>query len=347
VLDTVADVIKRLPSPAGFSPRPAPAYHYREGVKAALAVASMKDHTTDEGWQIMDGLGQAGYVLCGHDLPNPRTDVKLLLRELNPAVVFLQDKREWDVRPGNFREEKARFTNVTALRDRNDVFKLTVLKDAHQKPAYHLESADEIGCHAWVIYYHPEIVKHVAPYVREGHLLRTYHTLDADRVPPFSMVRRAGAVISGAVSSVYPLRRKLMQNVNRLPGTDVIHHPGYHRHGSATPSYLQTLSRYKVSVCTASIYGYALRKMMESTACGCVVITNLPTDEVVPAIDGNLIRVPSDASVEEIAELIRGLCQSYDPERQRHYAEAALKRYDYRVETARLALEIGKLRASY
>ena len=348
MLDQINDVVTTL-HPRSYLPElPPPGYTLRVGrPELALAVASMKDHVTDEGWQIMHGLSLAGYKLCGHALPNPSTDVLDLIKHFDPGTVLLQDKREWDTQIGNFRDPASRFTNVEALAVRPDIFKLTILKDSHQRPQYHMESAQEIGCHAWVTYYHPKIVKKLAPYVREQHLVRTYHTIDPREVPPYSSKNRNGCLLSGAMSSAYPLRQLLFKNYALLPTTTALKHPGYGRNGCKTPAFLQTLSRFKVAVCTASIYGYSLRKLMEATSSGCVVITNLPEDDVLPEIDGNLVRVPSNISVTEIAEVIRKAINDYDPEKQSHFAKLALTRYAYPTETKRLASAIWKLRSKY
>lgn len=347
-LDTIKSVINRLPTVEGFKPVPAPPYEYRYGgIKVGLAVESMKRHMTDEGWQLFAGLWDNGYQLCGHELPHPYTDVAQILQFLDPTVLVLQDKREWDVAQRDFREARAKFTNVGLLKARNDIFKLTVLKDAQQRPGYHRDSAEEIGAHAWITYYATPIVRHVAPYVRQQHCIRTYHTLDAACVPVYTPVGRAGCLLSGAVSGAYPLRSNLFRNVSKLPETTMLQHPGYHRNGSATPGFLNLLSKYKVAICTASMYGYALRKIIEATACGCAVITNLPLDEILPEIDNNLIRVPSTITVAHMAEVIKKALHDYDPRKQRYYADAAISRYDYRNETKRVADEIDALRSDY
>jgi hypothetical protein len=345
--DRINDVTKRLRRPEGMVPLPAPPYEHREGSRIALAVASMQKHMTNEGWEIMRGLGEAGYLLCGHGLPHDETNVRTLLNKLDPAVALVQDKREWDVPAGHFRDDHARFHHVDALASRPGTFKLTILKDSHQRPQDQMESAKEMGCHAWVIYYHPKIVHRLAPYVRPEHMIRTYHTIDPATVPEYTTEGRAGCLLSGAVSGAYPLRTMLVRNVKRLPSTTLLPHPGYHRLGSATPRFMKTLSRYKVAICTASMYGYALRKLIEATACGCMVITNLPSDEVLPAIDGNLVRVPSNIHINDMRNTVAHCLSTYDPEKQRHYADEALSRYDYQVETARLAGEIEWLRANY
>lgn len=347
MIDTVADVVNRFRRPEGFPALPVPAYAFKEGPRLALAVSSMQQHMTNEGWEIMRGLGESGYHLCGYGLPEPETNVRWLIHQHNPSVVLLQDKREWDVRPGDFREESARFTNVQSLKSRNDIFKLTILKDSHQRPDYHQRSADEIGCHAWIVYYHPTIVRRLAPYVRERHLIRTYHTIDPDTIPQYTPKGRNGCLLSGAVGGAYPLRKALVRNVRLLPQTTLLPHPGYHRDGSATPTYMKTLSGYKVAICTASVYGYALRKLIEATACGCTVITNLPSDEVLPDIDENLVRVPSTINARDMRDVVINCLGLYDRDKQQVLARKAIARYDYRVETARIAGEIERLRGAY
>jgi hypothetical protein len=349
---TVDDVISRLSRPS-IAELPGPAYvrtvqSNAPGVtKVALAVASMKDHMTDEGWQIMQGLQEAGYLLAGHGLPYPITDVRHILGELRPSVMFVQDKREWAVQPGNFRDPLACFINVGLLRDRQDIFKLTIIKDAQQNPTWHRESADEIGCHAWVTYYHPHIVHHLAPYVRPKHLIRTWHTIDAAVVPDFSSERPNGALLSGALSSAYQLRMRVAAVAGQLPSVTHLRHPGYHRRGCATPGFLRTLSSFKVALCTASRFGYALRKIVEATACGCLVITDLPADDVLPFIDENLIRVHPDVTVSALDGLLRSCYASYDPDRQRQFAERAKILYDYRAMGRLLNQQIDMLRWSY
>lgn len=343
---TIADVIRRLPSPSSAE-LPAPAYTCRRGIRVGLAVESMRRHMTDEGWQIFAGLEQAGYRLCGYQLPYDCTNVNDILLNLNPSVVVLQDKREWDVHPSNFREPLARFHYVESLARRQDVFKITILKDSHQNPPYHRHSAEEIGCHAWIVYYHPRIVKHVAPYVRSQHLIRTYHSLDSDIIPAYSPEGRNGTLLSGAISNAYPLRRMLVGKQHRLPETHYLKHPGYHRNGCQTPKFLEELSRHRVAICTSSIYGYTLRKIAEATACGCVVITDLPTDEVMPGIDGNLVRVSDKSSWQQVYAAVLHAIRTYSPERQAHYAAIAKEYYDYRRLGTALATDIEELRRSY
>lgn len=345
---TLADVVAGLPSP-NVAELPAPAYTGQSPVPVALAVESMKRHGTDEGWQIMAGLDQAGYILAGHGLSFNSVEVPQIIQKLDPGVLFLQDKREWEGKTaGPGFDDRERFRHVSFLKNRTDVFKLTILKDAHQKTDYHRESADEIDCHAWVVYYHPTVINHLAPYVRSRHLIRTYHTVDSALVPASNVENRRGCLLSGAMGrGVYPLRTRLMEAIAQLPETTLLRHPGYGRAGCVTPDYLRALSTFKVSICTSSVYGYALRKIIESTACGCIVITDLPVEDRLPEIDANLVRVRSDFSVKDTARLIRHCLDTYNVERQEFYADRAKEWYDYRASGRRLAADIENARTRY
>jgi hypothetical protein len=379
---TVNDVITGLPSPrveAIVAPPYTPPKVYSDErisdvadrPRIALAVESMRRHMTDEGWQIMEGLEKNGYTLFGHGLVSSvqgknhilksfsMTDVSDILDFVGgsgPSTVVVQDKREWDTHPRDFREQRAKFYNVRKLAERTDIFKLTIVKDAQHNPRFHAESAAEIGCHAWIVYYHPRIVAHLAPYIRPEHMVRTWHTLNPEHVKPFSMAGRQNkALLSGAVSNAYPLRSAIVRWMDATPKLsrpdsgciDYLPHPGYHRQGCATPAFFQTLSQYKVAICTASMYGYALRKIIEATAAGCVVITDLPSDEVMPEIDESFVRVRPDISMKDLIELVQHCIDTYSSGIQEIYADKARIAYDYRTVCCRLAHGIELLRETY
>ena len=317
-------------------------------------MASMRHHTTDEGWQLFAGLEHADWTLVGHALPNSLTNVPAILDAFKPSTVLLQDKREWEGRtaggPAAGYNNQERFSSVEALLQRPDVFKLTVLKDAQNSPQYHCHSAEEIGCHAWVVYYHPRIVKHLAPFVRERHLVKTWHSVDRDIVPPFrAFTRTDRCIASGAISGAYPLRTQVRGWAGRgeLPDVDWIPHPGYGRDKCHTPEYLRRLSEYKVAICTSSIYGYALRKIVEATACGCRVITDLPEDEVMPEIDGNLVRVDPAIRPREMREIVRKEIADWEPWAQERMASRAKEWYDFREVGQRLTNDIEAMRRGY
>lgn len=349
---TISDILQALPSPPG-NQLPAPCYEMRvsNGSRVGLAVESMRHHMSDEGWVVFHGLREAGWELVGFQCPDiDSTDVSYILDVTKPHTVLMQDKREWDLTHRDFREPRARFTNVQRLKG-SGVFVGTILKDSHQRPGYHRESAEEIGCHYWVIYYSPEIVKHVAPYIRPEHCIRTYHSVDPalciSSLEKLAGGRQDQCCLSGAVSAVYPLRKRLIAERYQIPRCLYLPHPGYHRNGCCTPAFLRQLNQCKVSICTTSIYGYALRKILESVACSCICITDLPADEIIPEIDEALVRVPSTISTQEMAELVRQCYREWDPERQSHYAEKAKKWYDWRAVGQRLSDDIEALRKRY
>lgn len=345
---TVKDVLKGLDSPT-VKVCSTPKYKGDTSNGIALAVEDMRRHTADAGWQIMQALREGGYPLCGFNLPpNDMTDVVRLIQTFDPGVMVVQDKREWDIRnPRSWREQRARFENVQVLRKYHDIFKLTILKDAHQEPLYHKQSADEMGVHAWIIYYHPDIVKHVAPYVRLEHCIRTYHTLEPSGIPAAIAHKQNRCLFSGAVSLHYPLRTMIKENLPFMPLVDCKVHPGYHNKGCVCYEYFNTLNTYKVAICTSSMYGYTLRKHIEATACGCRVITDLPVDDPLPKIDGNMIRVPSNISAKDLNKVVKQAIDEYDLDTQNEFALAAKRYYDWRSSGLRLVRAIEEMRKSY
>jgi hypothetical protein len=338
-------------SRAGMTPLPVPPYHAARDRYSHifLAYEPFQRHMTDEGNQLQIGLEHAGYSLWGRRYDNDETDVDWILTITQPQVCIVQDKREWDPASEACLDKSAAFTACEALRDDPACFKLTILKDAHNDPAYHRAAAEEIGCHAWITYYHPEVVAAVAPYVRREHLIRTWHSLEPAAVPAYSPDRRSPlALLSGAATrDLYPFRWRLKQNAKRLP-VEVLQHPGYHARGSHTPAFLQKLSQHRVAICTCSAFGYSLRKLIEAVACGCVVITDLPPDEVLPGgIDEALVRVHPDVEVDDLTKLIQRCSSEYDSQRQREFARLAIEWYDWRERGRELAEEIERVRGQY
>lgn len=306
--------------------------------RIGLAVESGRYHTTNESWQIFAGLYLNGYELYGYGLPNSDTDIRKILQREEPRIIVVQDRREWDYK-GDFREPRAQFVNYQYLRD-YPCFKATILKDAQQNPAATSGWAKEMGIDAHIIYYDEAIVRKMNPWL--GPVIRTWHTIDKDTVPAYQEPA-LDTIVSGFVSSVYPLRKRIVEDQHNL-GISVLIHPGYHRNGCCTPSYLRILAKYKVSICTCSIYQYALRKIIESTAVGCTVITNLPTQYYPPGIEENLIHIDEDISFDKLYELIRYCEEEYEPEEQRQIALKCQQLYDYRVVCKKLAddLEVAR-----
>lgn len=350
---TIQQTIDALPPPSPVPLLPAPPYTGpRDDARTCvlLAVDSMRTHTSSEGPEFHAALEHAGYVLHGHNIGPSLTDVRKILSRESPGILVLQDKREWmGLTAGRTRDPAMQFRNVEALRERTDVLKLALVKDAHADAALHRQSAEEAGVHAWISYYSPKIVCHLLPFLRPSHVIRTWHTVDASLVPPYyASEGRQGCLLSGAISAAYPLRSMLVQRRAELPHVTYLAHPGYAGVGNQTPAFLRTLSQFRVSIATSSRYGYSLRRIVESTACGCRVITDLPVDEVMPGgIDGNLVRVPHDSTPRQVGDVIDRLCADYDPERQREYARRACEWYDYKASGLRLATAIEAMRRAY
>lgn len=353
---TVNDVISRLAKPKYVEELEKPIYtnlDSKENLKIALSVPSMLNHMSNEGWQIMMALQKGKYKIFGKGLGfNNETNVSNILSRYGetPSVVVVQDKREWDRNVNPIAIAQEYWYNTHILKKHDSIFKLTILKDAHQNPLYHMAAAYEIGCNAWIVYYHPDIVNHLAPYTRKKHLIRTYHTIDPKVVPEYSPEGREGALLSGAISWHYPLRIVLINMIDKLPGCAFLPHPGYHNLGTHTDSYLTELSKYKVAICTTSIYGYSLRKLIEATACGCIVITDQPVDDELPFIDSNLIRVEGRTPMEQatcIANLLPKLYQRYDPDRQKYFSDLAIEHYNYETMGVKLSEDIETLRGRY
>lgn len=346
---TVAQRIASLPR---TSPHPLPVPDYMPSLysrhsRVLLGLECFARHMTDEGHQLQQGLSRAGYELCGPHFDDDESSVPEILQRTKPAVVIMQDKREWDSANGACLDPTAGFRDSAALAGDPSIFKLTICKDAHTDSAYHRQASAEIGCHAWIAYYHPDIVHHLAPYTRREHIVRTWHSINPAHIDPFTPARlRETCVVTGALSDLYPLRQRIARNYVDLK-VGLMKHPGYHARGTHSPGFLRTLNQYKVSICTASVFGYSLRKLIESSAAGCVVITDLPPDDVLPAIDDNLIRISPDAPLAEIREVVENAVAGYDEERQRSIAARAIEFYDYRVRGAALAAEIERMRRGY
>lgn len=314
------------------------------GSRVFLGIESFRRHMSDEGWQLQAGMHEAGFDLWGRGLPNDSVDVPAILRAAKPDTVILQDKREWNPSDVACIDKSERFIGYELLGRRNGMMRLTILKDVQHNVLDGYRTANICGLHAWIVYYHPKMVKFLAPYVREHHLLRTYHSIDRDKVPEFAD-RSKRCLLSGAsTEDVYPLRFKLFHA--NLEHIDKHKHPGYHANGSHTNSFLEKLAKYRVAICTASIYGYALRKLIEATACGCRVITDLPPDEVLPEIDGNLVRVSPNTPPKLVDALAREMSETWDYNVQAEFARKAVEFYDYRRQTQKLAFDILALRRS-
>lgn len=302
--------------------------------KLLLANIDYATHMTDEGQQLQRGLEEAGWALAGFGYKDGCKDVPTLIERYKPSRVLVHDKRDWDSKCGAFRKG-LEFGRLNFLQECKDIFKLTVVKDAGSLVEYHREVCEEVGADAVVTYYHDQSVLPVAPFLKNYTRIRTYHSVNADVVPEVRPGWRRRALVSGAVGDVYPLRRRVM-NQRKMFSCDILPHPGYSNRGVKTQDYLHSLADYRVHVATASRYGFALRKIIESVACGTTPVTDLPAYDVLPNIDGALTRISASISDEGITEMLMDEYLGWDFAERHMYAEAAKKFYDWRAIGVRL-----------
>jgi len=305
-----------------------------------LANIDYRMHTTDEGDQLQRGFQFAGWKLVGAGYDNCK-DVPRLLEIYKPEIVMVHDKRDWDMRSGICFNPKVGYSGISSLRNAS-VQKGCVVKDAGSSIEYHRAFCEEIAADFVVTYYHDDAVLKLSPWLSKYRLVRTYHTVDAQTVAtiPCSGPRRR-ALVSGAVSGTYPLRGMCFHNAKAID-CDVIKHPGYGNKGSFTPRYLQTLSRYRVHIATASDYNFALRKIIESVAVGTTPVTNLPEWDVLPEIDGALVRISSKATVADVKRAVDKAEADWNLEQRMVWASKARLWYDWRAAGQRLSEAIMK-----
>jgi hypothetical protein len=307
-----------------------------------LAVASLRNHMTTEGWQLQAGLNVSGFP---NYFANPDNDVKVILGRTQPRIVIIQDRREWfpgSVRGSVFSEA---FKNVqTAFVARPEIMRLTVFKDVASILDSQYDHHRILMPHLYITYYHPVIVAKSAPWVRAAQCIRTYHSIDAHTCPMVQATGHTpGTLLSGAMDpKYYPLRVAAMawSQAGQIPELTVHPHPGYHAHGNATPDYLKLLTGYKVHLATASRFGFALRKIIESVACGCTPVTTLPVDEVLPEIDEALVRVPHNITPQDLRAVLVEAERAWDYDRANELAARAKRYYGHWALYADLAKRI-------
>lgn len=320
-----------------------------------FALESFRRHMDSGRWLFQLGLEAEGYQSSGGGNPPPEIDgidVAALMAEHEPPVAIMWPRYEWDHAqwrgpPGTVKPEHT-FRNLEPLIERDDVFRVAVFHDAGSVRRRQKLWHEEYRPHAWLCWYHETSVTTLAPHVPLDKIIRTWHVIDGDKLPEVEPRDRT-CVVSGAhVHDVYPLRTRCIEAARQGklgPGVDLLPHPGYHYKGTTCPDFIRTLSKYRVAVCTSSLYRFALKKHIEATAAGCIVVTDLPLYDCMPGIDGNFVRVPSGISIGELRDVIETTAAAWNLERQRAFARAAVQRYDYRAEGTRLAHELDAWRA--
>jgi hypothetical protein len=330
--------------------RPALAGRSRHGdYRLYFAMQDFERHVTSETAELQRGLATAGYDLCGKGYEFDWRDAGRAVDADHPYTAILTDQREWDPRwPGCF-DASYGFTGIKELGRMDTVFRGTILKDAWSCHQLRYENHRDLNPHFYIYYYDADLMLAMCPWIRREQLILTCHTVDSPNLPKLDFSNRQGrALLSGALNpEYYPLRCKLAQDATRMLLMDVRPHPGYGNRGCDTPAYLEALGRYRVAICTSSSLGLPLRKLIEATAMGCRVITDLPESEYMPYIDENFTRVSVDSSPYAIGELVAHLAATYDEEAQIALAARARHAYDYRRIAARLAERIETARINY
>lgn len=292
-------------------------------------------HTTDEGLQLQQGLEAAGWHLCGIGYDDGCADVAELLRRHKPEAVFVQDVRDWLSTCGICFRKDLDFTNLQALRD---VRAFTVCKDAWGWADEHRWVSHMIRAKGIMHYYAADVVaKCAADWIKPYPLMRIHHSIDADLCSELWTTDRKRGCVTGARSDVYPLRMRAIDAAAMLK-LDTRRHPGYGNKGADTPNYLRWVAGYRVHVATASKWEVAFRKIIESVALGCTPVTNLKASDVLPEIDGALIRVRTDCSVFELQHVIDRADAEWDAEERLDWARKAWAYYDWRIAGARNAM---------
>jgi len=321
----------------------------RDGPKLLFGIESYARHMSNEGFQLQAGLESAGYELYGKHFPPPRNriDIHRVVRDRNPSIAIVQDRREWDSAHLGCFDKTEEFTGVSFLREQQNIFRATIWKDAWFSRSYHRRGHIDLNPHAYIIYYHPDLVGYFSPWIHRKQFVRTYHAINPAEIPPFSEARRERALISGAINArVYPLRCRAATAARngQIQRTDVVRHPGYGAKATYTPAFLNRLTTYRVAVCTSSVFGCALRKIIEAVACGCVPITDLPAADVLPVIDNALVRVPHDISISALNNCVQSQISRYRADERENWAKKAIAHYDYQRMYSQLADQIATKR---
>lgn len=300
-------------------------------MKVVLANIDYERHMTDEGNQFQIGLRHAGWTLCGVGYDG-LTHVPDILERYKPTHIVVHDKRDWSPECHiSFRKDIG-FTGLSCLARNNDIKKFVVVKDAGTFHAFHEQFVNEVNPTGVIVYYHKLSVLGGSPFLSDRRLVRTRHSVnkeDCDSVP-FSG-QRADVLVSGARGGhTYPIRSELAARAGELR-IDLMNHPGYANKGSATPRYLESISRYKAHICSSSVFGFSLRKIIESIAMGCVPITDLPKYDNYPYVNDAIERVPRGAPADLWAERAHRAAREWDFDKRKKFAELAREHYDYRA----------------
>ena len=309
-----------------------------------LSVRSYSKFMSSEDWQFAEGLRLAGWFTAYAD----EGSVPELLDHYQPDTVLLADPRDFRLDSAGCFDRSAEFRDYDALRDCGATV-LTVLKDAGSVPRLQLEVIERVQPHAFVTWYHEQSIRPLCKWLApDFQLIRTYHTVDADDVRAIrpEVGERQRGCVTGARRALYPVRELAYENAAAL-GLNVMRHPGYRATGSHTSAYLRYLAGFKVSVATASVFGFALRKIIESVAVGCAVVSTLPVHDMpLPAIDDTpWMRLPNDCGVDTLRSAVDMAECGWTPQEAAVNSSRVIACYDYRYMGQKLTHDIDSFAA--
>jgi hypothetical protein len=316
-------------------------------MRVVLGNIDYRLHTTDEGEQLQAGLALHGWVMSGRGYDDV-LDCSEMLARYAPEMVFVQDKRDWDPQSGGAFRKDLGFVNLEALAARPDVFKICPVKDAGTSVPYQHQFCKEVGADVVLTYYHDKSVDLCSGFLGRYKKLRVYHSVDSELIRSMNLLGpRARAVVSGATSHViYPLRERAFRQSAEL-GVYRHGHPGYGNRGNNTPNYLGVIAGFKVHLATASKFGFALRKIIESVAVGCTPVTDLPAYDVLPEIDGALVRVDPKIGNRALRAVIDRAERLWRLEERMEWSRKALEFYDWKAQGRRTADALERLHAEF
>lgn len=309
-----------------------------------LANSSYATHGTDEGQQLQESLRLAGWTLCGFGYGDDTVDVPKILARHQPSIVVVQAGEDWRADSRGCFDKRVSFKHIEALAGYPG-YKVQVVKDCPGKYDRRRAWCEEIKADALLTYYHCDAVLPLSPWMAGYPRIRHRHTIDGQVAKAIHFkADRKRAIVSGAINrEVYPLRSLVVEHANLL-GVAILKHPGYGCIGPRSSDYLRKLSEYKVSVACSSKYGFALRKLLESAAAGCVVVTDLPDFDRLPWLEDALIRVPARAGIDAVRAAINISESLWTPELADSLRARAIEYYDYKV--CGVALSEAIIRAS-
>ncbi|XWV26189.1 hypothetical protein QJ857_gp0889 [Tupanvirus soda lake] len=148
-----------------------------------------------------------------------------------------------------------------------------------------------------------ELVK-IVNYVKCKSYVLSLH-VDTNIYKNLGLNRDIDVLIYGAdLYKVYPLRNKIKKVVREMKIKYHIIEPSpAYNPNTCNEGLANLLNRSWLTVCTASVFDYLVLKYFEASACGSVVIGNMPTQGK-NIWENNYIDIPNDASDDQIKNII-------------------------------------------